>query len=133
LRIHFDSLAEIDSLTETALDDGWRVGVRGHVSDEADSGEPAFSGQFGMSWHEATTSLCRPFTAGADLQSVHFHVGQCRHRTGAYLRAIAHVADLCRAALVHRAEIDRIVALTAGSAGMSNNYRFKPIDFEVSA
>jgi uncharacterized protein YcgI (DUF1989 family) len=30
-----------------------------------------------------------------------------------------------------RAEIDLIVGLTACSAEMSNNYRFKPIDFEV--
>jgi uncharacterized protein YcgI (DUF1989 family) len=30
-----------------------------------------------------------------------------------------------------RAEIDLIVALTACSAEMSNNYRFKPIDYEV--
>jgi uncharacterized protein YcgI (DUF1989 family) len=30
-----------------------------------------------------------------------------------------------------RAEIDLIVGLTACSAEMSNNYRFKPIDFEI--
>ena len=31
-----------------------------------------------------------------------------------------------------RAEVDLIVGLTACSAGMSNNYRFKPIDYEIS-
>ncbi|MEY2573050.1 MAG: uncharacterized protein QOJ87_1263 [Verrucomicrobiota bacterium] len=31
-----------------------------------------------------------------------------------------------------RAEMDLIVGLTACSAEMSNNYRFKPIDFEIS-
>ena len=30
-----------------------------------------------------------------------------------------------------RAEMDLIVGLTACSAEMSNNYRFKPIDFEI--
>jgi uncharacterized protein YcgI (DUF1989 family) len=34
--------------------------------------------------------------------------------------------------IVLRAEMDVIVALTACAAEMSNNYRFKPIDFEVS-
>ena len=34
--------------------------------------------------------------------------------------------------IVLRAELDLIVGLTACSAEMSNNYRFKPIDFEIS-
>jgi hypothetical protein len=34
-------------------------------------------------------------------------------------------------AIVLRAEMDLIVGLTACSAEMSNNYRFKPIEFEV--
>ena len=33
--------------------------------------------------------------------------------------------------IVFRAEMDLIVGLTACSAEMSNNYSFKPIDFEV--
>jgi uncharacterized protein YcgI (DUF1989 family) len=33
--------------------------------------------------------------------------------------------------ITFRAEIDLIVGLTACSAEMSNNYRFKPIDFEI--
>jgi uncharacterized protein YcgI (DUF1989 family) len=32
-----------------------------------------------------------------------------------------------------RAEVDLVVGLTACSAEMSNNYRFKPIDFELGA
>lgn len=35
-------------------------------------------------------------------------------------------------AIVLRAEIDLIVGLTACSAEMSNNYRFKPIGYEIS-
>jgi uncharacterized protein len=34
-------------------------------------------------------------------------------------------------AVTFRAEMDLIVGLTACSAEMSNNYRFKPIDFEI--
>jgi uncharacterized protein YcgI (DUF1989 family) len=30
-----------------------------------------------------------------------------------------------------RAEMDLVVGLTACSAEMSNNYRFKPIDYEI--
>jgi uncharacterized protein YcgI (DUF1989 family) len=35
--------------------------------------------------------------------------------------------------IVLRAEMDLIVGLTACSAEMSNNYRFKPIAFEIAA
>jgi uncharacterized protein YcgI (DUF1989 family) len=34
-------------------------------------------------------------------------------------------------AIILQAEMDLIVGLTACSAEMSNNYRFKPIDFEI--
>lgn len=34
--------------------------------------------------------------------------------------------------LVLRAEMDMIVAMTACSAGQSNNFQFKPIDYEVT-
>lgn len=35
--------------------------------------------------------------------------------------------------IVFRAEQDLVIAMTACSAGQSNNFRYKPIDFEVSA
>ena len=35
-------------------------------------------------------------------------------------------------AIVLRAEMDLVVGLTACSAEMSNNYKFKPIGYEIS-
>jgi diaminopimelate decarboxylase len=100
LRVHFDSLAEIDAVLDTALAFEWRVGVRCHVPDEGDTRDPAFGGQFGMSWKEATTSLKRLTSSGANLQSVHFHLGQRHHTVGRYVRAMNYVAALCSAAHV---------------------------------
>ncbi|MBJ7601712.1 MAG: urea carboxylase-associated family protein [Candidatus Dormibacteraeota bacterium] len=42
-------------------------------------------------------------------------------------RPLSHAGDQ----IVFRAELDLIVGLTACSAEMSNNYAFKPIDYEV--
>src|SRR5262249_32459337 len=53
LRVHFDSLREIDGLLGVATADGWRVGVRCHAPDERDARDPRFGGQFGMTVSEA--------------------------------------------------------------------------------
>jgi diaminopimelate decarboxylase len=98
LRVHFDSLGEILALASQAVACRWRVGVRCHVPDECDRREPHFSGQFGMSEAEAIAGLHRLRVAGADVQSVHFHIGQRRDSAHAYTRALHHVASVCRAA-----------------------------------
>jgi diaminopimelate decarboxylase len=98
LRVHFDSLGEIEALSALAVACRWRVGVRCHVPDESDRREPHFGGQFGMSHAEAVEGLSRLRTAGADLQSVHFHIGQRRESPHAYTRALRHVEGVCRAA-----------------------------------
>jgi diaminopimelate decarboxylase len=110
LRVHFDSLGEIAALASLAVACGWRVGVRCHVPDECDRREPHFGGQFGMSFAEAVEGLHRLHAAGADLQSVHFHIGQRRDSAHAYMRALRHVASVCRAA----AFAPRVVDLGGG-------------------
>ena len=42
------------------------------------------------------------------------------------------VREEMRDKIVFRAEIDLIIGLTACSAEMTNNYRFKPIGYEIS-
>jgi diaminopimelate decarboxylase len=98
LRVHFDSLGEIAALADLAVACGWRVGVRCLVPDECDRREPGFRGQFGLAFDEAVEGLRRLRAAGADVQSVHFHIGQRRDSAHAYLRALRHVAGVCHAA-----------------------------------
>lgn len=95
LRVHFDSIGELDVLLPLAVRCGWRVGIRVHVPDERDARDDRFGGQFGMTVPEALTSLRRLAEAGADIQSVHFHLGQRLPDPGAYVRAVEHVAHVC--------------------------------------
>ena len=106
LRVHFDSLREVERLLPAAIAQRWRVGVRCHVPDERDARADEFGGQFGMSRDEATEALTTLRERGADLQSVHFHLGQSRQRPDAYRRAVAFVAGVCAAANVCPAALD---------------------------
>ena len=95
MRVHFDSPRELEALLPRALDDEWRVGVRVQAPDERDLKDPRFHGQFGFSYREAVDAMRVLRAAGADLQSVHFHLGQRRQEPGAYQRAVEFVANAC--------------------------------------
>jgi len=119
LRVHFDSVNEIDALLPKALDERWRVGVRVQVPDESDAREPMFRGQFGLSRREAVAALYELHAAGADVQSVHFHLGQQRYQIGAYTRAVEYLAAVCKDAGVEPAFVDCGGALPAASDASS--------------
>jgi diaminopimelate decarboxylase len=59
-----------------------------------------------MSRDEAVEALTTLRDRGADLQSVHFHLGQGRQRPDAYRRAVTFVAGICTAANVRPAVLD---------------------------
>jgi diaminopimelate decarboxylase len=113
LRVHFDSVFEIDSLLPKALEERWRVGVRVQAPDERDARDPMFRGQFGLSHREAVAALYELQAAGADVQSVHFHLGQHRYEMGAYSRAVEYVAGICEDAGVRPVVLDCGGALPA--------------------
>ena len=98
LRVHFDSPAEVEALLPLAVRCGWRVGIRLHAPDERDARDDRFGGQFGMTATEGVSAARRLRGAGANLESVHFHLGQRPQALGAYSRAVAHVASVCRTA-----------------------------------
>jgi diaminopimelate decarboxylase len=95
LRVHFDSVNEIEALLPQAIDEHWRVGIRVQVLDERDSREPIFRCQFGLSRREAVAALYELQSAGADVQSMHFHLGQQEYRAGAYARAVEYLHQVC--------------------------------------
>jgi diaminopimelate decarboxylase len=115
LRVHFDSLTEVRTLLPTALEQRWRVGVRVHAPDECDARDSRFSGQFGLSRAEAVTALTELRAAGADVQSVHFHLGQHAYSPGAYQRGVEHAAAVCAEAGVSPAFLDCGGALPSSS------------------
>ena len=98
LRVHFDSPGELTVLLPLAVSCRWRVGVRIHAPDERDARDPRFGGPFGMTTREAVDALRQLLEAGADVQSVHFHLGQAHQRADACVRAVEHVARICDAA-----------------------------------
>ena len=63
--------------------------------DECDRREPQFNGQFGLTPEEAIAAFRTLRAAGADVQSVHFHLGQRRQDPGAYLRGVERAVDVC--------------------------------------
>ena len=98
LRVHFDSPTELAALLPLALSCRWRVGVRVHAPGERDARDPRFGGPFGMTSREAVDALTHLQETGADVQSVHFHLGQAPQQADGYLRAVQHVARICQAA-----------------------------------
>jgi diaminopimelate decarboxylase len=98
LRVHFDSLVEAEALLPIAGANRWKVGIRCHVPGEADARDRRHGGQFGCSRPEALAALDRIRAAGADLQSIHFHLGQGTRAPNACVTALTFVADLCNEA-----------------------------------
>jgi diaminopimelate decarboxylase len=95
LRVHFDSLRELDELLPVALECEWRVGLRLQVPDQRDARDPNFRDQFGMSRAEALAALRLLQSGKANLESVHFHLGQRALPRGSYVRAVNYAADIC--------------------------------------
>ena len=116
LRVHFDSLAELRALLPLALSCNWRVGVRVHAPDERDARDPHFGGPFGLTAREAVDALRHLLDAGADVQSVHFHLGQAPAQPDAYVRAVEHAARICEAAAFRPRYLDLGGGLPAPSA-----------------
>lgn len=106
LRVHFDSPHEVRDLLPTALSAGWRVGVRCHAPGERDARDARYGGQFGMTAAEAIDALHLLRGAGADLQGIHFHLGQRPPDCDGWTRAVAHAVSICERAAFSPRYID---------------------------
>jgi diaminopimelate decarboxylase len=113
LRVHFDSPGEVEALLPVSVRFAWRVGVRVHVPDERDGSDERFGGQFGQTAEEAVSSLRRLRGAGANVESIHFHLGQRPPAPDAYRRAVYELARVCRAAAFRPRFVDCGGALPA--------------------
>lgn len=93
IRVHFDSLREIEMLAGVARECHWRTGIRLHVDHDPD--EPQFGGQFGLDESEAATAVSELRREGALLESVHFHLRSNVASPDSYKAAFEDAKRMC--------------------------------------
>jgi diaminopimelate decarboxylase len=98
LFVNFDSAAEARALAPLAKKLDWRAGVRVHTREEFDPERPEFPTQFGLPAPEAVALLKQLRRAGLRIEMIHFHLRTNVASPAIYGRALAEVADVCRAA-----------------------------------
>ena len=98
LSVNFDSAAELEALSATAKKFNWRGGIRILTSEEFDPETPEYPTQFGFTPEEAVTSLEKARRAKVRMETVQFHLRSNLPSVAVYERAIAEVAEVCRAA-----------------------------------
>jgi len=98
LSVNFDSPAELAALLPLAKKLNWRCGVRILTREEFDPENPQFPSQFGFTPDEAVAALGKMLRAKARVETVHFHLRTNVSSVAIYERAIAEVAEVCRAA-----------------------------------
>jgi diaminopimelate decarboxylase len=100
LSVNFDSLAEIRALARLAKRLDWRCGIRLQTREEFDPETPEFPTQFGLTEKEAIEASRALKRAGLRVEIVHFHLRTNVASAAIYGRALAHAAEICRAARV---------------------------------
>ncbi len=98
LSVNFDSPAELAALLPRAKKLNWRLGVRILTGEEFDPENPQLPTQFGFAPAEAVAALKKLLRAKARVETVHFHLRTNVSSVAIYERAIAEVAEICRAA-----------------------------------
>jgi diaminopimelate decarboxylase len=98
LSVNLDSRAELDALLPRAQKCNWRLGIRILTGEEFDPEHPQFPTQFGFASDEAVAALEKLLRAKARIETVQFHLRTNIPSAQIYVRAIAEVAKICRAA-----------------------------------
>ncbi len=97
LSVNFDSLAELAKLLPLAKKLNWRCGVRILTTEEFDPENPQLPTQFGFTPDEAMIAIKKMQRAKIRLETIHFHLRTNVSSVAIYERAIAEVAEVCRA------------------------------------
>ena len=106
LSVNFDSSAELAGLLPPAKKLNWRCGVRILTGEEFVPENPQSPTQFGFTPDEAIAALKKLRRAKARVETVHFHLRTNVSSVQIYERAIAEVAELCRAAKFRPLQLD---------------------------
>jgi len=96
LRVHFDSVRELDRLLPSAQSLQWKVGMRILTASEHDPDRPEHPTQFGLDRAEATAAWRRLRQVGVRCETVHFHLRSEIRSPATYELAIREIAGLCR-------------------------------------
>lgn len=98
LSVNFDSPEELAALLPLAKKLNWRCGVRILTDEEVDPENPQFPTQFGFTPEEAIVALKKMVKAKVRVEMVQFHIRSNISAVAVYERAVAQVAEICRAA-----------------------------------
>jgi diaminopimelate decarboxylase len=106
LSVNFDSRAELAALLPLAKKLNWRCGIRILTGEEFDPENPQFPTQFGFAPNEAVAALKKLLRAKVRSETVQFHLRSNLSSAQIYERAIAEVAEICRAAKFRPLHLD---------------------------
>ena len=106
LAVNLDSPAELDALLPQAKSRDWRLGIRILTGEEFDPENRGFPTQFGFAPDEVAAALEKLTRALARVETVHFHLRANVSSVQIYERALAEVAEICRAASFRPLHLD---------------------------
>lgn len=132
LRVHFDSVAEIEALAGHAIKNDWQLGFRFHPSVESDPDEPAFEDQFGFDIAEVGRAAESIRRLGVRLQGVHFHLRSNVPHVGDYVRSVTESIEACHQLGVDPWYVDCGGGLPAEGETEGSQVQCRPV-FDVSA
>ncbi len=98
LAVNLDSATELAVLAPMAKKLNWRCGVRLNTKEEFDPESPQFPTQFGFTPDEAVSVFKKLLRTKVRFETVHFHLRSNLASAHIYERALAEVAEVCRAA-----------------------------------
>jgi diaminopimelate decarboxylase len=96
LRVHFDSLYELEQLAQISHSSSWRVGLRIHPEAEFDPDETSFGGQFGLLPAEVPYATAILKRYGINLETVHFHLRSNVSSPESYDDALKEISWVCQ-------------------------------------
>ena len=106
MRVHFDSISEINALKQLAAKYQWRVGLRVHVTQEHDPDEPSFKAQFGMTKEECHRAASALRKAGVNVEGIHFHLRSNVEAPEIFGEAVREIKDLCSECMINPQYLD---------------------------
>lgn len=96
LRVHFDSLGELEALLPLARKHQWRAGLRLRTPVEADAEDPRWAFPFGFEPAEIPTALARLAGQGLDAESLHVHLKTNLPDRATFRRGVEAIVGVCR-------------------------------------
>lgn len=95
LRVHFDSIGELEALLPIARTHRWRVGLRLRTPVEADAEDPGWTHPFGLEPEEVPLALARLAGQGLSAESIHVHLKTNLPDVATFRRGLDAIVQVC--------------------------------------